>query len=141
MDFGYLGLFLATFLAATVIPFSSEAVLAAMLLSGFNPLACLTVASLGNTLGGLSSYGFGYLGDWSKITKWLGAKPEKVKRWKTQVDRYGSYTAILCWLPFVGDVIAIALGLFKTPFWHVTFFMSLGKTARYAVIMWFFMNW
>lgn len=140
LELGYLGLFLATFLAATVLPFSSEAILGGMLYASFDPITCLIVATLGNSLGGLSSYGLGYLGDWHKLTKWLKTDETKVKRWQELIARYGSFTAILCWLPIVGDVIAIALGLFKTPFVPVALWMVLGKGLRYAFLTWLFLQ-
>jgi membrane protein YqaA with SNARE-associated domain len=140
LELGYLGLFLATFLAATVLPFSSEAILGGMLYAGFDPITCLVVATVGNSLGGFSSYGLGYLGDWQKLTKWLRTDEAKVHKWQALIKRYGSFTAILCWLPIVGDVIAIALGLFKTPFLPVSLWMVLGKALRYAFLTWLFLQ-
>jgi membrane protein YqaA with SNARE-associated domain len=134
-EIGLLGLFLASFLAATVLPFSSEAMLAATLLAGFDPLSCLIAASVGNTLGGMSSYLLGYLGDWRRIGKWLRTPEEKVLRWEKLVKRYGAFTALLCWLPFIGDVIAIALGIFRVKAAPTSFWMLVGKTARYALLV------
>lgn len=137
LDAGYLGLFLATFLAATVLPFSSEAILVGTLLAGLDPLYCLIIASAGNAFGGITSYGLGFLGDWHKLNKWLRVEESRVLRWHETIKKYGSYTAIWCWLPFVGDLIAIALGLFKVRFLPVFFWMTLGKVARYAIIIYF----
>lgn len=136
IELGLIGLFIATFLAATIVPFSSEAVLAGVLMAGFDPVSCLIVATLGNTLGGMSSFGLGYLGDWRWIKRYLRVDEKSVVKWKQLVDRFGAYTALLCWLPFVGDVIAIALGLFKANIMRVLLWMTIGKMARYAVVIW-----
>ncbi len=136
IELGYLGLFLATFLAATIIPFTSEAVVGAMILAGFDPLICLLIASSGNTLGGMSSYGLGWLGDWNKLHRWLRVHKEKVEFWKVRIDRFGAYLALLCWAPFIGDIIAVALGIFRTKPLPVFSYMLIGKAARYAILIW-----
>lgn len=136
IDLGYFGLFLATFLAATIIPFSSEAVVVGMLAVGFDPIGVVSIATIGNTLGGMSSYYLGYLGDWHWIETKLGVKHERVMSLKHWVDRYGSFTAFFCWLPFVGDVFAVALGFFKTNTWIVLTLMTLGKLLRYVAVYW-----
>jgi len=136
IDLGLMGLFLATFLAATVVPFSSEFVLAGLILADFDPIHCLIIATIGNTLGGMTSFGLGYLGNWHWINRYLNVEERKVERWKHAINRFGAYMALLCWLPFVGDVIAISLGLFKTSVWRVIIGMTLGKAARYAFVIW-----
>lgn len=136
IELGYWGLFLAAFLSATIIPFASATVLGGLIIAGFDPLNCLVVASAGNTLGGMSSYGIGWLGDWHKLHKWLRIKEEKVLFWKRRIDRYGAYMALLSWAPFVGDIIAVALGVFRVSPLKVSVYMLVGKAARYAVVIW-----
>lgn len=134
-EWGLWGLFLASFLAATVLPFSSEAVLAAMSLGPWSGLALWTVASLGNWLGGMSSYGLGRLGDLDRILRWLRTDPAKAQRMRTWVDRYGFWAALLTWLPVVGDPLAIALGLGKARAFPVAMLMLFGKAVRYGVVL------
>lgn len=131
----YLFLFLQSFLAATVVPFSSEAVLTGMVLNGFNASYCLVFATAGNWLGGLSSYLLGYLGKIEWIEKYLRVKHEKLLKWEGKIKKYGSYFALLCWLPFIGDIIAIALGLFKVKALPVSILMLIGKALRYIIIV------
>jgi membrane protein YqaA with SNARE-associated domain len=140
IELGYFGILIATFLAATVIPFSSELVFSAAILNGFDPMLTLILASLGNSLGGMTSYGLGYLGNWRTISRYLRIEASKVEQWKRSIDRYGAYTALLCWAPFVGDVIAVALGLFRVNLWRAAFWMTLGKTARYAILIWIMLD-
>lgn len=132
---GYLGLFIGSFLSATIIPFASEGVLAYLLYEGFNPVICLVLATFGNTLGGLTGYYLGFLGKWKLLQRWFGIKEHQVDRFMLSVQKYGSLLAFLCWLPFIGDFIAVALGLGRASFWRTTFFMALGKGLRYAVVI------
>lgn len=132
---GLPGLFLAAFLAATILPFSSEALLAAMALGDWSGSSLLIVASLGNTLGGLTNYGLGRWIPEEKAKRWFRMDPAKAARWRVFVRRRGAWAALLCWLPFVGDPIAIALGLFRAPFVPTVVLMFLGKAARYAAIL------
>lgn len=132
-EYGYLGLFLASFLAATILPVASEIFLTAMFHYGYEPLACLAVATAGNSMGAWLNYGIGYLGNPNWLRK-LGAKPEKIEQWKVKIQRYGSWMALLCWLPFVGDLIGIGLGFFRVT-WLPTFILiTIGKFVRYAIV-------
>ena len=134
---GYWGLFVATFLAATVLPFSSEIILLGMLAAGYDVVICLWVASIGNWLGGMSSYGLGWLGDWHRLAKWLKVREEDLQKWKNNIDRYGIWMALLCWAPIIGDPIAIALGFFRTNWWLVSVLMFVGKFLRYGILIFF----
>ena len=138
---GYLGLFVATFLAATVIPFSSEAIFTGALVGELDPLMAIVVATAGNTLGGMTSFGLGWLGNWKRIESWLRVDMARIQRWKPSIDKYGAYTALICWTPIVGDVIAIALGIFKVNPFRTFGWMTIGKGLRYAVIAWVYWSW
>jgi membrane protein YqaA with SNARE-associated domain len=128
---GYLGIFAGSFLAATVIPFSSDLLLIGALIAGSDPLFTFISATIGNWLGGLSSYYVGYLGKWEWIEKWFRVKRETLERQKTRINRHGSIIALLTWLPFIGDVLAIALGFYKVNFVKSAIFMLIGKGVRF----------
>ncbi len=134
-EWGLAGLFLASFLAATILPFSSEAVLGAMALGPWSAIALWSVASLGNWLGGMSSYGLGRLGGPDRIARWLGTDPAKAEVWRVRLERHGAWAAWLCWMPVIGDPIAIALGLGRTHLAATALFMFLGKAMRYAAVL------
>ncbi len=141
-EYGYWGIFLLSFLAATIVPFSSDVVLAGMILAGtWDPYLTVILASIGNWLGGMTNYFLGYLGKWIWIEKYLRVKREKVRGFKRWVDRWGSVLAFISWFPGIGDVLAIALGLFKASWWRVTLFMFIGKSARYVAIAWAIIYW
>lgn len=135
-EWGLLGLFLASFLAATILPFSSEAVLVGMLVLGGSAGPLFLVATAGNTLGGLVNYGIGRWLPADRLLRWLRIDVGKAERWRALVQRRGAWAALLCWLPVVGDPIAIALGLFRAPLLWTAILMLLGKAARYAVLVW-----
>ena len=133
LEYGYIGLFIGTFLAATILPFSSEFLLLGLLIAGADPWTCFLWATLGNWTGGLTSYYMGYLGKWEWIEKWFRVKRETLDKQKKYIDKYGSMLAFLSWLPLVGDVFAIGLGFYKVNFTKSAIFMLIGKGVRFAV--------
>lgn len=136
-ELGYWGLFLASFLAATVVPFSSEAILSGVIVAGYNPVLSLSIATLGNWLGGMSSYYLGYLGKQQWIEKYLRIPKDKTEKFKLKIAGKEQWIAFFCWLPFVGDVIAVCLGLLKISPMRVSIGMFIGKALRYVVWAWF----
>ena len=129
---GILGLFLGSFLAATVMPFSSEVLFSAMLLVA-PTWACFFAATLGNWLGGLTSFGIGWLGRWEWLERWFHVRPQTLQRQKARIHRWGPLLALFCWLPFVGDLFAIGLGFYRLPPLRCAFWMLLGKALRYLL--------
>ena len=131
LDLGYVGLFIGSFLASTVLPFSADVLLIGMLVGGGSPWVVIGVATIGNFLGGLTSYGVGRIGK----VEWLerfGATPEKIARHKAKIDRYGAWLALLSWVPFVGDIFAVSLGFFRVKFVPSAIFMLIGKFGRFV---------
>lgn len=135
-EWGLLGLFLASFLAATILPFSSEAVLVALTLGPWSGMSLLLVASVGNTLGGLTNYAIGRWIPEGALVKRLRIDAAQAVRWRSLVQRYGAWAALLCWMPVVGDAMALALGLFRAPFMASAVLMFMGKAVRYAIVIW-----
>lgn len=132
-DLGLLGLFIGTFLAATIVPFSSDVLYVGILAATKDPVGCFLIGTLGNWLGGVTTYWIGWIGKWEWIERWFKVKPETLEKQKTKIDRYGVWLALLSWVPFIGDIFAIALGFYKTkPGWTMLFLL-LGKAARFAV--------
>ena len=132
-EWGLFGLFISSFLSATVIPFSSEFVLSFMILNGFDIYLTILIATIGNWFGGLSSYLIGRLGKWTIIEKYFAVDKNKVLKFKLKVDRFGSVLAFFSWLPIIGDVIALSLGFLRTNFILVSIWMLLGKILRYII--------
>lgn len=137
VDLGYLGLMIAAFLAATVVPFSSEAVFTALFWGGLNPWWLIFWATIGNTLGGMTCFWIGHIGKIEWIERWLKIKKEKIDTFEAKFHRYGDWVAFFSFLPGVGDVIAVAAGFMRCRWWIVLISMALGKLARYIVWMYF----
>jgi membrane protein YqaA with SNARE-associated domain len=141
MDFisiGYSGLFLAGFLSATILPMNSEAVILLMLSQDFDPWTCILVATIGNSLGGLTNYFLGLLGN-PKWLKRIGISEEKIQSFEGRVQKYGYWLAFFSWVPFIGDPMTVALGFFRVSFWRIAFLVILGKFLRYFALAFPFM--
>ena len=136
MDFsalGYLGLFLAGFLSSTILPMNSEGVLLILLAQDFDPWTCLIVATIGNSLGGLTNYWIGSLGQLKWLSR-LGMSEKCLSELEAKIKKYGYWLAFFSWVPFIGDPMTIALGYFRVSFWRVTALVVLGKFLRYAAL-------
>lgn len=130
---GLLGLFVGCFLAATVLPFSSDALYLAVLALTRDPAGCLLVGTAGNWLGSMATYWLGWLGKWEWAEKYLKVKRETLEKQKHYVDRYGVWLGLACWIPVVGDVFAIALGFYRThPLWCALTIL-VGKFVRFLI--------
>lgn len=139
VSLGYFGLFLASFLAATILPFASEVVFSALVFGGgLNLWKCVFWATLGNWLGGLTCYWLGHLGKIEWIEKWLKISHEKVMNFQTKFQKYGDWFAFLSFLPGIGDIIAVVAGFMRCRFWISAVAMLLGKFVRYVV--WMYIN-
>ena len=136
IDWGYPGLFLSAFLAGSLIPFSSEIVLLTLVKLGLNPVVCLVLATLGNTLGGMTCYGMGWAGRTDWIERYLHVKQDKVDKMQLFLRGKGSMMAFFAFLPFVGGVLAVALGFMRSNITLTTLSMMLGKLLRYIVLLW-----
>jgi membrane protein YqaA with SNARE-associated domain len=133
-EISFFGLFLASFLSATILPIASEGILLLVLAAGFDPINCLLIATLGNSLGGSSNYLIGWFGNplWLKRA---GFKEKNIINFEKRIQRYGSWLALISWLPFIGDPLLLALGFFKAPFFPVIVLMIIGKFLRYFALI------
>lgn len=132
-ELGLAGLFIGTFLAATILPFSSDALYAGALLAGLPPVAVLLTGTLGNWLGGVTTYYLGRLAKWEWVERVFKVKPETLEKQHRIIKKYGVWTALIVWVPFVGDVVALALGFYKCPAIWSLLLMLIGKMGRFAI--------
>ena len=128
---GYLGLFVGTFLAATIVPFSSDALYLAILAATKDPMGCLIAGTLGNWLGSVASYWIGWIAKWEWIEKWFKVKHETLQKQKVRIDKYGAWLALLAWVPLIGDLLAIALGFYRTRPALTMVLLLVGKFVRF----------
>lgn len=131
-DISLLGLFISSFLAATLLPGGSEAVLVAVLLTYpelFWP--ALNIATLGNTLGGMSSYLVGrLLPDETALSQKIGRHMRGLE-W---TRRHGAPILLLSWAPLIGDILCVAAGWLRIHWFPALLFIAAGKFARYWLI-------
>ena len=132
---GYLGLFATALLAATLIPVSSEAVLAALSVADGAELVLLgAVASLGNTLGAVVNWVLGrYCLHWQD-RRWFPVSAATLARASDRFRRFGLWSLLFAWLPVIGDPLTFVAGILRVNFWVFVILTGTGKTARYAVI-------
>lgn len=119
-----ISLFVSSFLAATLLPGGSEVVLFALLKAYPSTMwTALGIATLGNTLGGMVSFGMG----------WLVPQSRQLKHVQ-QVRRYGAPALLLAWVPLIGDALCLAAGWLRLNPWQAALYMAIGKFARYWII-------
>ncbi len=132
LDYGYSGLFLASFLASTILPFGSEGILLILVSNKFNVMAVVLVASVGNFLGACTSYYIGLKG--RGYIKYLRIEPQEIEKAEKYFSRYGYVVLLFTWLPFIGDVLTVVSGLLRLRFLVFSVFVFTGKFFRYLVI-------
>ena len=121
-------LFASSFLSATILPGNSEVVLVAMLLSGVSqPWLLVLIATMGNSLGGLTNVILGRFFPLRKTSRWQ----EKAVGW---LKRYGAATLLLSWMPVIGDLLCLLAGWMRISWGPVLFFLCLGKALRYILV-------
>ena len=133
-DYGYLGLFAASFLAATILPISSEFVFFALIITKFDITTCVIIASIGNWLGGMTNYYIGRLGKTEWAEKYLKISREQIIKTQKRLYGKGASVAFFSFLPIIGDIIPLTLGFMRANIYIVSISMFLGKTSRYILI-------
>lgn len=123
-------LFASSFLSATLLPGNSEVVLVAMLLSGVSqPWLLVLIATMGNSLGGLTNVILGRFFPLREKSRWQ----EKAVGW---LKRYGAATLLLSWMPVIGDLLCLLAGWMRISWGPVLLFLCLGKALRYVLVAW-----
>lgn len=125
---GLAGLFLVSFLAASVLPIGSEPFFLALLaLRPEQATVAVTCATVGNTLGGLGTYA---------LARYFPHRQPHLPARLETLRRYGSPALVLAWVPLIGDVLCAAAGWLRLPWLACTLWMAVGKGARYALLAW-----
>lgn len=131
----YLGLFLAAFAAATLLPMQSEAALVAMLVSEhYPPVTLLTAATAGNVLGSLVNWVLGRGIERFKHKRWFPVSEAKLQKAQGLYQRYGYWSLLLSWVPIIGDPITLVAGVMREPLWRFTLLVTLAKGGRYLLL-------
>ena len=134
-SFTYPALFIVCFLSSTLLPLASEAFVVGFIKLDFNAYIVLIVATLGNTLGSLSTYALAYFGKNNILEKYFKDSLKKLNKLDTNFNKFGFLYAFLTFLPLIGDIFALGLGFAKYSFLKTSFFIFLGKFSRYIFVI------
>jgi membrane protein YqaA with SNARE-associated domain len=138
----YIGLFLAAFGAATLLPLQSEALLVGLLLSDKYWLwALLAVATLGNVLGSLVNWWLGRAVERYRDRRWFPISPAHLEKARIHYQRYGHWSLLFSWLPIIGDPLTLVAGVMREPLGRFLLIVTLAKGARYGVLALATMGW
>ncbi|NOR56237.1 MAG: DedA family protein [Sulfurovum sp.] len=130
----YLTLFIVSFLAATLLPLGSEAVLLYDLSLGYSMLALCIFATFGNTLGSMFNYYLGLKGE-SYLEKKGHLSAEKMSKSRDFFDKWGGWTLLLSWAPIVGDPLTFVAGVLRYNFKYFVLIVFVAKGLRYAAVI------
>lgn len=138
----YLGLFLAAFGAATLLPMQSEAVLVGMLLSDRYVISTLlAVAIVGNVLGSVLNWVLGRCVERFRHKRWFPVSEAKLAKAQQSYLRYGHWSLLLSWVPIIGDPLTVVAGIMREPFWRFLLIVTLAKGMRYLVLAAVALGW
>jgi membrane protein YqaA with SNARE-associated domain len=136
---GYLGLFTGCFLASTLLPFPSEALLLACL--GFlDPWWCLAIATVGNFLGGMTNYYIGYKCNNETLIHKLRFDAARIAKWEIRFSKWGIWLGLIAWVPFIGDPMLVLLGFFRVRFVPLALTVLAGKFLRYLILVFVYLG-
>lgn len=138
----YLGLFLAAFGAATLLPMQSEAVLVGMLVSDRYVISTLlAVAIVGNVLGSVLNWVLGRCVERFRHKRWFPVSEAKLEKAQQSYLRYGHWSLLLSWVPIIGDPLTVVAGVMREPFWRFLLIVALAKGMRYLVLAAVALGW
>ena len=131
----YLSLFIISFLAATILPFSSELTLAGLIASSnYDNLLLLIVASFGNVLGSIVNWALGFYSRNLTTKKWFPFKETQIERSSKWFSKFGKWSLLFAWVPIVGDPLTCVAGLLRVRFLDFIILVAIGKVSRYLII-------
>jgi membrane protein YqaA with SNARE-associated domain len=131
----YPGLFLVAFGAATLLPLQSEAVLAGLLVLDEHPVwRLVAVATAGNVSGSVVNWALGrYIERW-RHRRWFPVTDDQLQRAQRAYHRYGRWSLLLSWVPFVGDPLTVIAGVMREPLWSFVLIVLVAKAGRYIAL-------
>ena len=133
-DYGYWGMGVIAFLSGTVVPITSEVVLMFFLSLGLNAMGLTLAATIGNTLGGITCFMMGYLTNKEQVQKFFKIPERRMRRADKMIQKYGYWTASISFVPVIGEVLLLTLGIMRVNKYKVIMVMAAGKLVRYAFI-------
>ena len=133
--YGYMGMLVASLLAGSVFPFSSEVVMAGLMATGLDPWLLAFYGTIGNVLGSALNYGVGRLGKVEWFEKYLHVKQKDLDRAERFMAGRGAWMGFFAFLPVLGSAITILLGLMRSNVVITFIAITLGKIFRYIILI------
>ena len=133
----YFLLFASGFIAATLFPASSEALILALQAKGYTLWGLFITATCGNTLGACVNWYLGTRVAQLQHKRWFPASPGALEKARLQFQRFGSWSLLFSWLPVLGDPLTLVAGVLKVRFGLFLLLVASGKALRYALLLWF----
>lgn len=131
----YFGLFLSALVAATMLPLQSEVVLAGLLALSEQPVwALIAAATAGNVLGSVINWLLGRYIEHFRHRRWFPVPESQLDRFQRMYHRWGRWSLLLSWAPFVGDPLTVIAGVLREPLWSFTLIVLVAKLGRYLVV-------
>ena len=132
----YLSLFFISFLAATILPFSSELTLAGLIsTSNYDNLLLLAFASFGNVLGSVVNWFLGFYSRNFTSKKWFPFNETQITRSSKWFEKFGKWSLLFAWVPILGDPLTLVAGLLRVRFLDFIILVAIGKVSRYLVVL------
>ena len=136
MQYGYWGMLISAFTAGSFFPFSSEAVMFGLMAAGLDPFTLAVYGTIGNVLGSLVNYGIGMMGKMEWIERYLHVSKKDLDKAERFMAGRGAWMGFFAFVPIIGSVITIVLGLMRANLLITTISITLGKIVRYAILIW-----
>ena len=135
-SWGYWGMFIAAFIAGSVFPWSSEAIMLALQAAGLEPVALVVYGTAGNVLGSMFNYWVGHFGRIDWIERYLHVKRESLDKAERFMHGHGAWIGFFAFLPIIGSAITIMLGFMRANLFISFLSITIGKFLRYALLVW-----
>ncbi len=134
-NFGYLGLFVVSYLSATVVPFSEQFAVVGMLTLGYSAVIIVIVATAGSFLGALTNYFVGQKGSEFVFSRYISIDEKNLNRAEGFFGRWGSFVLLFSWLPLLGDAITVVAGVLHLDLRVFTIWVLIGRLARQIIVV------
>ena len=134
-SYGFWGMFIAAFVAGSVFPWSSEAIMLGLMAAGLDPVGLVVYGSAGNVLGSMFNYWVGHLGRLDWIERYLHVKKENLDKARRFMGGHVAWIGFFAFLPIIGSAITILLGLMRANLFITVLSITLGKVIRYSLLV------
>jgi membrane protein YqaA with SNARE-associated domain len=133
--YGYTGMFIASLLAGSVLPFSSEAVMVGLMAAGLDPWLLTLYGTIGNVIGSMVNYWVGHMGKTEWFERYLNVKQRDMERAERFMAGRGALMGFFAFVPVIGSAITVLLGLMRANLLITFLAVTAGKIVRYVILI------